>query len=166
MSNVTWRELEHELNVISSIQKGDRLRVMNGVFLEPLKNRWASALVRWVASEGRDVTVRFLADLLCRIDAFRTFCMDEAKSCALGGEGLVSMRGDACPQCLRVRCACAQIGLLRALDCDMEKAIVGLNNLAKTYADDPAVQSDILKERENFSKMKKLIHDFILENEG
>jgi hypothetical protein len=119
---VAWGELEAELKTLSSVQRGDRLRVMGEVQIEPRTNRWASAIVRWIAGEGRSVTLQWLADLLTRVELFTTFCKQQTKTFAVMGEGATSFSADACPQCLRVRCACTILGLLRAC-CEHSNAI-------------------------------------------
>ena len=163
---VTWRDLEAELKILGEIQRGDRLRVMNIVKIEPATNRWATALARWVAGEGRAVTIRWLADLRTRVDCFCTSCKEEAKRFALMGEGSTSFSGDACPQCLRVRCACTLLGLLRALDADLERAVDGVTRLSLTYASDPATQTSIFAERDQLRRLRTELAAFLAEHEG
>jgi hypothetical protein len=139
---------------------------MGEVQVEPKMNRWASAVVRWVAGEGRAVTVQWLADLLTRVELFTSYCKQQAKSFAVMGEGATSFSADACPQCLRVRCACTILGLLRALECDLESALDGITRLSLTYADDPSTQTRIFAERDRYRRCKAELSVFLKENES
>ncbi len=163
---VVWRELEAELKTLSSVQRGDRLRVMGEVQVESKTNRWASAVARWIAGEGRGVTLQWLADLLSRVELFSTFCKQQAKSFAVMGEGATSFSADACPQCLRVRCACTILGLLRALECDLDGAVDGITRLSLTYADDPITQTSIFTQRDRCRRCKAELSVFLSENES
>ena len=163
---VIWRELEAELKTLGELQRGDRLRVMGAIQVEPKGSKWASALSRWVAGEGREVTVRWLADLRARVESFLKNCKEQAKRFALMGEGTTSFSGDACPQCLRVRCACMILGVLRALESDLGRAVDGITRLSLTYADDPVTQTRIFSERDQIRRARAELATFLLENES
>ena len=165
-ASTAWRDLEPELRVLGEVQRGDRLRVMKGVQIEKAGRGIASAVARWLAGEGRAVTIRWMCDLCARLTVFCKCCVEQAKSAGAMGEASTSFAGDACPQCLRVRCGCAQMGLLRAVDSDLEKAIDGITRLSLTYSDDAPCQTQILNERESFKRLKKEISGFLRENEG
>ncbi len=110
--------------------------------------------------------MQWLADFRERVDTFCKSCKEEAKRFALMGEGSTSFAADACPQCLRVRCACTILGQLRALDSDLERAVDGVTRLSLTYASDPAAQTSMFAERDQLRRVRTELSAFLAEHEG